>query len=156
MTAIIIEHSGITTAVKILSINPDFSVSAQIQPEDVAQAKAEGIRSIICNRPDHEGTDQPLEESIRDAAEQIGVEFRSVPFTAGKQTEQDIESFAKALKELPSPVLAFCRTGTRSTGIWAQASVSELSVNEIIAQAGQAGIDLSKMREALEERAKRY
>lgn len=146
-------HLSIALAVNIKTINPDFSVSPQLTPNDVAQAKAQGIRSIICNRPNGEAADQASEQSVREAAEQAGLAFRSIPFSAGKQTEADIAAFTLALKELPAPVLAYCRTGTRSTGIWAQASAALLSVDEIIAQAGQAGFDLSKLRDALTQRA---
>ena len=138
---------------KIRTINPDFSVSAQLTPDDLAEASVDGIRSIICNRPDGEAADQASEQLIREAAEQAGLEFRAIPFTAGKQTEDDITAFARALQELPAPVLAYCRTGTRSAGIWAQASAASTSVDKIIAQAGQAGIDLSKLRDALLQRA---
>lgn len=139
---------------KIQPINPDFSVSPQISPDDIATAKAQGIRSIICNRPDGEAADQSSEQSVREAAEQAGLEFRAIPFSPGKQTEADIAAFELALEELPAPVLAYCRTGTRSTGIWAQAKSSNTSVDEIIAQAGRAGFDLSQLRDALRARRK--
>jgi len=146
-------HHSIVLTVKIKSINSDFSVSPQLTPEDITRAKTAGFLSIICNRPDGEAADQANEQSIREAAEQAGLQFRSIPFAAGKQTEEDIAAFSIALEQLPTPVLAYCRTGTRSTGIWAQASVSKMSVDEIIAQAGQAGIDLSKLRDGLVQRA---
>jgi sulfide:quinone oxidoreductase len=139
--------------VKTKTINPDFLVSPQLVAEDIVQAKAQGIRSIICNRPDGEAAGQSSMQTIRDAAENAGLEFREIPFAPGKQTEEDIAAFASALKELPAPVLAYCRTGTRSTGIWAQASVAQSDVNDIIAQAGQAGFDLSKLRDMLLQRA---
>ncbi len=106
----------------ITTLSPEFSVSGQIQPVDIAELQARGFRAIICNRPDAEGPFQPPVSDIRDAAEKAGLELRYIPvaptgLTAGKAAEMKT-----ALSELPQPVLAFCGSGKRSAALWAMAN----------------------------------
>lgn len=102
----------------IKEITPDYSVSAQIQPGDIAELKAAGFKSVICNRPDHEDPGQPSVAEIRAAAEAAGMEFRHVPVISGQMTAQNVEDQARVLEELPKPVFAYCRSGTRSTNLF--------------------------------------
>jgi uncharacterized protein (TIGR01244 family) len=102
----------------IKQLSPDYSVSAQIQPEDVADLKAAGFNSVICNRPDHEDPGQPSVADIRAAVEAAGLEFRHVPVISGQMTAQNVEDQARALEELPKPVFAYCRSGTRSGNLY--------------------------------------
>jgi uncharacterized protein (TIGR01244 family) len=105
----------------IKQIAPDYSVSAQIQPQDVAQLKAAGFKSVICNRPDNEDPGQPSVAEIRAAAEAAGLEFRHVPVISGQMTAENVQEHAQALEELPAPVFAYCRSGTRSTNLYGYA-----------------------------------
>lgn len=100
------------------SIAPGFSVSGQLSSQDIAQAAAQGFRSIICNRPDGEEPDQPSAETVRQQAEALGLVFTHIPITPGLVTEADVAAMAQALKQMPSPTLGFCRTGARSTKLW--------------------------------------
>ncbi|HEV7417960.1 TIGR01244 family sulfur transferase [Tianweitania sediminis] len=102
----------------IRQIAPDYAVSAQIQPDDVAALKDAGFKSIICNRPDNEDPGQPSVASIQAAAEAAGLQFRHIPVISGQMTGADVENQAKALAELPAPVFAYCRSGTRSTNLY--------------------------------------
>ena len=102
----------------IKEITPDYSVSAQIQPGDVAELKAAGFKSVICNRPDNEDPGQPSVAEIRTAVEAAGLEFRHVPVISGQMTAQNVEDQAEALDALPKPVFAYCRSGTRSTNLY--------------------------------------
>lgn len=102
----------------IKEIAPDYSVSPQIQPADIAELKAAGFKSVICNRPDNEDPGQPSVAEIRAAAEAAGLEFRHVPVISGQLTAQNVEEQAKVLDELPKPVFAYCRSGTRSTNLY--------------------------------------
>lgn len=102
----------------IKEIAPDYSVSPQIQPGDVAELKAAGFKSVICNRPDNEDPGQPSVAEIRAAAEAAGLEFRHVPVISGQMTAQNVEEQAQVLSELPKPVFAYCRSGTRSTNLY--------------------------------------
>lgn len=99
-------------------LNDDYAVSAQITPEDVAQIKAAGFRSIICNRPDDEQPGQPTAQEIAVAAAAADLIFKHIPFTSGQMTEDDVARMAEALDEIPGPVFAFCRSGARSTNIY--------------------------------------
>lgn len=99
-------------------INPDFAVSEQITVAQIAEVKAAGFKSIICNRPDGEGYDQPDFSEIAAAAQAAGLQARYIPVSPGMMNEIDVEAFAEAIKTLPAPVLAFCRSGARSTALW--------------------------------------
>lgn len=135
---------------KINRLNDSISVSPQISAEDVAQIAQAGFKTIINNRPDGEAAGQPLTEAIEAAASQAGLIFVDVPFTAGQQTPEDVRAFALALEAQPAPVLAYCRTGTRSTGIWAMSQAPVRAADEIIAAAAGAGYDIAPLRPLLE------
>lgn len=100
-------------------ITEDYAVSPQIGVDDVVLIKEAGFRSVICNRPDGEDPGQPDAEDIKTAVEAAGLEFRWVPVISGQMTPQDVEAQAKALDELPGPVFAYCRSGTRCTNLYA-------------------------------------
>lgn len=100
-------------------IAEDYAVSPQIQPEDIAAIKAAGFKSVICNRPDGEDPGQPTVESVKTAAQAAGLEFRHIPVISGHITYENVEDQAAALEELPGPVFAYCRSGTRCTNLYA-------------------------------------
>jgi sulfide:quinone oxidoreductase len=124
------------------TINSGLSVSPQITAEDVKTAKDHGFRAIICNRPDGEGMDQPNFEEIETAADALGLEVRYLPIVAGKVQDEDAEAFGKLLEELPGPVLAYCRTGTRSATLWSLAVAKTKPVADILAATQAAGYDM--------------
>lgn len=99
-------------------ITSDYSVSAQIAVEDVAGIAARGYRSIMCNRPDHESPGQPEAAAIRAEAERHGLAFAFVPVISGGIVAEDVADFRAAVAELPGPVLAYCRSGTRCQNLW--------------------------------------
>ncbi|MDF2234579.1 TIGR01244 family sulfur transferase [Albimonas sp. CAU 1670] len=134
-------------------VSPEFSVSPQIDPADVGLAAAQGVRAIVCNRPDGEG-DQPSSETIREEAERLGLEFRYLPVPSGQVTDEAARGFGKALETLPGPVLAYCRSGTRSMTLWALAKAPRLSPDAIVAAAQGAGYDLDGLRPRLEAAAR--
>ncbi len=124
-------------------INGQISVAPQIRPEDLAEIAQSGFRSVICNRPDGEGADQPAFEEIEAAAVKLGLEARYLPIVAGKVRDEDAASFGDLLDGLPKPVLAYCRTGTRSATLWSLSQAGTLSVAEILEQTGAAGYDMA-------------
>lgn len=103
----------------ITRITPEYSVSTQISVEDVAEIEALGYRSIMCNRPDGESPDQTPVATIRAEAEARGLAFAFVPVISGGVAPQNVTAFEEALRELPEPVLAYCRSGTRCRTLWA-------------------------------------
>jgi uncharacterized protein (TIGR01244 family) len=105
-------------AMKITPLTPEFSVSPQIRPEDVAEIAAAGYRSILCNRPDGEDAGQPDYATIKAAAEAAGLEVLHVPVISGAITQGNVEDFRAAVADLPTPLLAYCRSGTRCANLW--------------------------------------
>lgn len=136
----------------IRPLAPDFSISDQLQPRDVLDLAQAGIASIVCNRPDGEAPDQPGHDQIRAVARDVGLMFAYLPITAGPDCVYDHEGFASLRSELPGPVLAYCRTGTRSASLWAlaEASAGRGTPDTLIASAALAGCDLTGMRERLQ------
>ncbi len=124
-------------------VSSRLSVSGQIAPSDVAALAAAGYRAILCNRPDGEGADQATFEEIAAEAEQAGLEARYLPVVSGKVTDEDAAAFGRALDELPGPVFAYCRSGTRSVTLWSLSQAEKLDLTEILQRAKAAGYDMS-------------
>lgn len=125
------------------SISDELSVSEQIQIDELPRIAELGFRSIICNRPDGEGADQPTHNEIRMAAEVLGLQIRYLPVVPGKVSDDDVASFQAALRELPKPALAYCRTGTRSATLWSLSQANKLSLPDILVATKAAGYDMS-------------
>ncbi|WP_439154166.1 TIGR01244 family sulfur transferase [Yoonia sp.] len=119
------------------------SVTPQIMPADLQAVHDAGFRSIICNRPDGEAPDQPNFEDVATAARELGIEAVYQPIVAGKVSDDDADAFDKALGDLPGPVLAYCRTGTRSATLWSLAKADTLAVSDILATTKAAGYDMA-------------
>ena len=100
-------------------ISETYSVAGQIEPEDVAVIKQAGFKSVICNRPDDEQPGQPSHDAIQSAVEAAGLTFRYIPVISGQMTADNVVDQAAALDELPGPVFAYCRSGTRCTNLFA-------------------------------------
>ena len=120
-----------------------LSVSPQISAGDMAAIRDAGFRAIICNRPDGEGADQPNFDEIEAAAKAAGMDVRYLPVTSGMVRDEDADSFGQALMELPGPVLAYCRTGTRSATLWSLSEAKTRPVPEILAATKAAGYDMA-------------
>ncbi len=103
---------------QLKSINLGLSVSGQITAGDMLELAAKGFKSIVCNRPDGESADQPTYAELEKAAQAAGLQSRFIPVQSGNISPSDVASFAAAMTELPGPVLAFCRSGARSTMLW--------------------------------------
>jgi uncharacterized protein (TIGR01244 family) len=112
----------------------------QVLPEEIAQAAEAGIRTIINNRPDGEEPGQPAGAEIEEAAKAAGLSYRHIPI-AGGFSEAEVEAMAEALEA--GPALAFCRSGTRSTYLWALARARHGADGESLMRAAvEAGYDL--------------
>jgi uncharacterized protein (TIGR01244 family) len=99
-----------------------INVAPQLSPEAMAEAAAAGFKSVINNRPDFEhGPDQPSSAQLQTAAAAAGLQYRYLPVSGGYQSPDEIAAFARLLEELPRPILAFCRSGARSTNLYMQA-----------------------------------
>ena len=96
-----------------------FGTLGQISPEDVAQIARQGYKSIINNRPDGEGgPDQPKNSDIQVEAEKLGLNYAYLPVVPGAFTPEQVVEMARLLKTMPGPILAFCRSGARSTNLY--------------------------------------
>jgi sulfide:quinone oxidoreductase len=127
----------------VKAITTGLSVSPQIAPTDIPALAAQGFRAIICNRPDGEGADQPTFEEIEIAARAAGIEARYIPIVAGKVGDDDAAAFGQALDTLPKPVLAYCRTGTRSATLWSLSQAGTRPLPDILATTKAAGYDMA-------------
>lgn len=106
-------------------LTDDVSVAPQLTPMAMAEAARAGFRSVINNRPDfEEGPQQPTNASIEAAARAAGLEYRFLPVNGAYQSPEEIAAFARLLRELPRPILAFCRSGARSTRLFVAATSS--------------------------------
>lgn len=112
----------ILTAANLRPVADDVCVAAQLTPEAMAEAAALGFKSVINNRPDFEhDNDQPTAAAVGAAAQAAGLQYHHLPVDGAYQSPEEIAAFAQLLAELPRPILAFCRSGARSTRLFAAA-----------------------------------
>ena len=128
---------------EIKTLTAGLSVSPQVVAADMKAIKDAGFRALICNRPDGEGSDQPTFDEIAKAAKAQGLEAIYLPIVSGMVRDEDAAEFDAALTALPGPVLAYCRTGTRSATLWSLAQASKRSVADILAATKAAGYDMA-------------
>ncbi|RAK65407.1 TIGR01244 family sulfur transferase [Phenylobacterium kunshanense] len=125
-------------------VTDDFTTSPQISLADVDEAARLGFRTIINNRPDGEAADQPAGAEIEAAARAAGLAYFHVPVVGGPGPDQ-VEAVRRILDEAEGPVLAFCRSGTRSIVTWSlvQSQSGARAPGELVSLGRQAGYDLS-------------
>jgi uncharacterized protein (TIGR01244 family) len=124
-----------------------FYASPQITVEDIAEAAHLGIGLVINNRPEEESEDQTPGEAIALAARAAGIDYVAIPVTHAGFSEGQVKAMVAALEQASSPVLAYCRSGTRSTLLWSLAEANRgTSPDQISAAAAQAGYDVSPVR----------
>ncbi len=128
-----------------------FWVSPQITPDDVTTAEALGITLIINNRPDGEEAGQPLGADIEAAARAAGLNYIEIPISGMGIDPGHLDAFDKAIAENGGGVLAFCRSGTRSTVLraFARARAGD-DVDQIIDEAANAGYNIAGQRRVLD------
>ena len=125
-------------------ITSGVSVSEQISASDLREIATLGFRSIICNRPDGEAADQPTFAEIEAAAKAAGIPAAYQPVTSGKVMDEDAAAFGKLVDELPKPILAYCRTGTRSATLWSLSQAAKgTSMSDVLSATKAAGYDMS-------------
>lgn len=127
----------------IRKINDQISVSPQISATDVDALVKAGFRALICNRPDGEGPDQPTFEEIDSAARKAGIETLYLPISSGMVDDADAHEFGLALRDMPGPVLAYCRTGTRCATLWSISQAETMTPSDILTATKAAGYDMS-------------
>ncbi len=127
-------------------VTDDFTTSPQISVADVGEAARLGFRTIINNRPDGEAPDQPASAEVEAAARAAGLAYHHIPVVGGP-TPQQVDATAQVLAGAETPVLAFCRSGTRSIVTWSlcQAAEGARSREELVSLGRDAGYDLSQV-----------
>ena len=127
------------------------SVAPQIDPADIPAIKAAGFVAVVNNRPDGEEPGQPSGDSIRAAAEDHGLAYTAVPVTQVGFSHPQLDAMAAAIAQAGGPVLAYCRSGTRSCNLWALAEAKGGGdPDSIEVAANGAGYDLTGVRPLLD------
>lgn len=126
-------------------------VAPQIDVADVAAAAARGVVLIVNNRPDGEEPGAPQGDEIEAAARAAGIEYLAIPVGHGGFSQPQVDALADALVAATGPVLAYCRSGTRSTLLWslARAKLGD-APSELREKAGRAGYDLAPVGALIE------
>ena len=128
-----------------LPLEPSVTVSGQVAPEDFATLAARGVRMVISNRPDNEDPGQlPAAEAARLAAEH-GMAFRHVPISLPTLSPADVARFSEAVEAANGPFHAYCRSGMRSSLVWAidSAGSGRISPEALLARGREVGVDFA-------------
>ena len=127
-----------------IALAPGFEVTGKLDRADLEALAAAGVRTIVNNRPDGEDPGQLNAVEARPIAEALGLQYHHIPITAQTLSRADVDDFAAVLRAAPAPIVAHCRTGTRSTLLWALTRLREgADPFALIAAAGRHGIDIA-------------
>ncbi|NCP10822.1 MAG: TIGR01244 family phosphatase [Sphingomonadales bacterium] len=131
----------------IKQVDAHFYASEQIGPGDVAEAARLGIGTIVNNRPDGEDPSAPQGNVIEAAAKAHGLAYAAIPVSHAGFSHPQVDAMAAVLARADGPVLGYCRSGTRSTLLWALAQAKAgAAPDEIAAKSAQAGYDVAPIR----------
>lgn len=137
----------------MINLTPGYSVSPQIAVDEVPALAEAGISLVICNRPDDE-VEPPLQSAaLEEAVRAAGMKFTYIPVTNEGLTLDQVQEQAEQIAGAEGPVLAYCRSGTRSSIVWAMGKAGEMPVDEILATTSKAGYQLDGLRPSLESLA---
>ena len=106
------------TNMKITHLSPNFATSSQITTDDVSELARLGFKTVVNNRSDQEDTVQPLGADIESAAKKAGMHYIALPVVSGNLSKDDAAKFLEILNSSPVPIVAFCRSGMRSTKLY--------------------------------------
>lgn len=129
------------------NLAPNVYVCAQITPADLGVAAAHGIQTVVNNRPDAEGPDQPASAALAAVATGLGLHYEHIPIVGGAIDAEDVARFRACMDD--GPVLAFCRSGMRSAALWALAAAASDDPERILQATADAGYDLAALRPRL-------
>ena len=137
-------------------LTENILVSPQLALEDVAEAAAAGVALIVNNRPDGEEPSAPQGDEIASAAAAAGLNYVAIPIGHSGFSEPQVDAMIAAMEQAEGPILAYCRSGTRSTFLWALAAAKQGETPEtIVRAAAQAGYDVSPIRAMIDMLAAR-
>ncbi|HUC11252.1 MAG TPA: TIGR01244 family sulfur transferase [Stellaceae bacterium] len=131
---------------ELIALTPGLSVAGRLDPKDIEALAQAGVRTIINNRPDGEDPGQLPAAAAKKLAEAHGIAYHHIPITAASLTKGDVDMFAAALRAAAQPVVAHCRSGTRSTLLWALTRLREgADPLALITEAANHGIDIAAL-----------
>lgn len=130
---------------KISRLSETLSVCGQVSADDVQAIADLGFKHVICNRPDGEADAQPSADSIQVAFAKFDIGFYRVFVEAGSMSSAVVDEFAELTSSLNGPILAYCRSGTRSATLWASSQVGKQPTGDILATVKDAGFKVDSL-----------
>lgn len=138
----------------IRRITPDYAVSPQIEPTDMDALAQQGFRMVINNRPDDEVPPTHQSAAMRAAAETAGLAYVENPVVNGAMTMDMVTGQGEAIASAEGPILAYCRSGTRSSIVWALSQAGSQPTDALLGAAMDAGYDIGGLRGQIEALAR--
>jgi uncharacterized protein (TIGR01244 family) len=140
----------------LLALDERVAVAGQLQPGDMTEIAAAGYVAVVNNRPDGEAMfGQPRTADLRKAAEAAGLVFLDLPFSGPRATPEQVRAFADLLAGRPGRIVAFCKSGMRSSLLWGAASIAAgQSLDVVLTAAMRAGQNLDPVGETMVALAK--
>ena len=133
-------------AAQLVALGPGLRVAGRLDRPDIEALAHAGVRTIVNNRPDGEDQGQLSAAEARRLAEALGIAYHHIPITAATLSRKDVEAFAATLRDAPAPVVAHCRSGTRSALLWALGRMREgADPFALVAEAARHGIDIASL-----------
>ncbi|MBE0508612.1 MAG: TIGR01244 family phosphatase [Marinospirillum sp.] len=123
-------------------LEENLRTCGQLTADQIRELAAEGVKTLIFNRPDQEEVDQPSTLELQALAESLGMKWVHQPVVSGQVTDEQGVEFGRIYAEAPKPVVAFCRTGARCGCLWALSRKDQQPGQELVAQLQQAGFDM--------------
>ena len=139
----------------IIPIDDRIAVAPQITPGDIAEFARLGFKTLVANRPDGEEPGQPSMADIEASPKEHGLRWIYQPVESGNIQDSDVDQFDEMIRDADGPVLAFCRTGTRCTVLWALSSARHESVEDVVSKARHAGFDISGLTSRMVQQSDR-
>lgn len=124
------------------TLEADLRTAGQLNVEEIKALADDGVKTLIFNRPDQEGEDQPPTSELKKAAEDLGLHWVHQPVISGQVTQEQGKEFGQIYAQAPKPVVAFCRSGARSGCLWALSKKDQQTGEALVDQLKAAGFDL--------------
>jgi uncharacterized protein (TIGR01244 family) len=131
---------------ELIPLAAGLSAAGRLDRADIEELARSGVRTIVNNRPDGEDPGQLSAVEARRLAEGLGLAYHHIPVTAASLTRADVDAFAAVLREAQKPLVAHCRSGTRSSLLWALTRLREgADPFALVAEIGAHGIDIASL-----------
>ena len=130
----------------LAELAPGISAAGALGRGDIEALAEAGIRTIVNNRPDGEDFGQLPAADARSIAEALGIAYHHIPVTAASLTREDVDALAAVLATAPAPIVLHCRSGTRSSLLWALVRLRDGDdPSALVAQAARHGINIAAL-----------